>query len=239
MNRGIFSLASGMVATQQAMDLVSNNLANVNTGGFKQDRALFNDALEKAVSSPDGTQIGTLGSGATIKEQYTDQTQGAIRDTGNQMDFAIQGKGMFATMNSAGQVLYTRDGSFARSATGDLVTSQGDQVLDSNLKPIQLRPGPIAVSADGSISSTTDGGDTYAKLGIFNGTFSKGGSGRYTSTDATSTTAQVKQGSVESSNVNPITTMVEMISLGRNFDMAQKSMQAEDDMTQRLTSTLS
>ena len=238
MNRGIYSLASGMVATQQAMDVVSNNLANVNTGGFKRDQALFNDALEKAISGSNGAPLGTLGSGAAIKEQFTDLTQGAIKQTGSPMDLAIEGNGMFAVQGPDGQVAYTRDGAFTQSPGGQLTTAQGYPVLDSSLKPIQLRPGSIDVSSDGSISSASDG-TAYAQIGIFNGNFSKDGAGLYSSSDATSAaSAQVKQGALESSNVNPITSMVEMISLSRNFDMAQKSIQSEDDMTQRLTSAL-
>jgi flagellar basal-body rod protein FlgF len=228
-----------MVATQQAMDVVSNNLANVNTGGFKRDQALFNDALEQAVSSPDGTRLGTLGSGATVKERFTDFAQGALRQTGNPMDIAIQGKGMFAVQGSDGTVSYTRDGAFTQSATGQLTTLQGDAVLDNALKPIQLRQGTIQVAANGSISTGSDG-IAYAQIGIFDGTFSKGGGGRYVSQNPNAATAaHLSQGTVESSNVNPITSMVEMMSLGRNFDMAQKSIQSEDEMTQHLSSILS
>jgi flagellar basal-body rod protein FlgG len=238
MNRGIYSLASGMVATQQAMDVVSNNLANVNTGGFKADKVLFNDALQQELTNSDGTRIGTIGSGAAAKAQYTDLTQGNITETNNQLDLAIEGSGMFAVQGPNGETLYTRNGAFKRSSDGTLVTLQGYPVLDPNGKTIELRPGTVAVSANGSISTGQDG-TTYAQIGIFDGTFSKSGSGAYRSANTAASTAKVKQGALESSNVNPITTMVDMISLGRNFELSQKSILAEDDMTQKLTSTLS
>lgn len=241
MNRGIYSLASGMVASQQAMDVLSNNLANVNTDGFKRDQVAFNDALQQAIASSDGTQIGTLGSGAVIKQQFTDLGQGPLRSTNNPLDVGIQGKGMFGVQTPNGQIMYTRGGSFTTDSNGNLTTQQGYPVLDVSQKPIQLRPGTLHVAADGSISSGDDG-PVYAQLGLFNGTFTKSANGLYEAPDAVSAqanSAQLKQGMVEGSNVTPITSMVDMISLGRNYDTAEKSITAEDEMSQRLTSVLS
>jgi flagellar basal-body rod protein FlgG len=241
MNRGIYSLASGMVATQQAMNVLSNNLANVNTDGFKKDHVAFNDALQQALTGSDGTALGSLGSGGTIKEQYTDLTQGPLRSTSNPLDVAIQGKGMFAVQAPNGQIMYTRAGSFTTDANGNLTTQQGYPVLDNNQKPVQLRPGTMSLGADGSISTGEDG-PVYAQLGVFDGTFTKTDSGLYAAANATALQGaglKLKQGMVEGSNVSPITSMVDMISLSRSYDAAQKSIQSEDDMSQRLTSVLS
>src|SRR5277367_1831651 len=103
MNRGIYSLANGMLASQHAMDLIANNLANVNTQGFKQDQILFNDALQKSLSSPGGKQqLGGIGTGPLEQAQYTDFSQGGITETGNSNDLALMGPGMFAVQGPSG-----------------------------------------------------------------------------------------------------------------------------------------
>ncbi|HWD41135.1 MAG TPA: flagellar hook-basal body protein [Fimbriimonas sp.] len=241
MNRGIDSLATGMLATQQAMDVVSNNLANVNTTGFKADGVSFNDALIRQMKAANGAAIGSMGSGGTIQSQFTDASQGSLKDTGNNLDFALQGPGMFAVQGPGGQIQYTRNGAFTQTSDGSLVTTQGYPVLDSSLKPVKLRPGAFSVSPNGDISST-DGSPSYGSIGIFNGSFTKAGNFSISTNAAPQTGSQVttklRQGSLESSNVNAITSMVDMISLQRTFDMAQKSIMSEDDMSQKLTTVL-
>src|SRR5579859_4454328 len=172
MNRGIYSLANGMLSTQQAMDLVSNNLANAATSGFKADSLAFNDALEQAIASPSGRAVGTLGSGAVAKQHFTNLNQGQIQTTNAPLDLAIQGKGMFAVQGPNGQTLYTRDGSFSTNAQGELVNKQGYQVLDQSLRAIRMRPGTAQIGKDGGVA-TQDDGKPYAQIGLFEGTFTK------------------------------------------------------------------
>jgi flagellar basal-body rod protein FlgG len=246
MNRGIYSVVNGMLASQQALDTVSNNLANTNTTGFKADQVLFNEQLEKQLALGDNRNIGTLGSGPVEKSRFTNFEQGSLSTTGNSLDFALEGNGMFAVQGENGQVEYTRNGAFTQDAEGNLITKDGKAVLGQDQNPIQLKPGPISVTASGQIA-TSDGKGSYASIGMFQGTFTKTPDGLYESADATAVTAgtdsrgplQVKQGALEASNVNSISSMVQMISLQRSFDMAQKSVWAEDDMTSKLNSILS
>jgi flagellar basal-body rod protein FlgG len=243
MNRGIYSVVNGMLASQQALDTVSNNLANSNTSGYKADQVLFNEQLERQLSTGVNDNVGKLGSGPTAKTQFTNFDQGPLTSSGNPLDIAIEGGGMFAVQTSGGQIRYTRSGAFAQDASGNLITKDGKAVLGPNLAPIKLKPGPISVSTSGQIS-TSDGTPAYASIGIFQGAFTKGQDGLFDSNNAsaqaaTSTTTRLKQGSLEASNVNSIASMVQMISLQRSFDMAQKSILTEDDMTQKLSTILS
>jgi len=227
-----------MLASQQQMDVVSNNLANVSTSGFKADQLLFNDALQRQLTS-NGVSIGTLGSGATAKVQITDTRQGAVNTTSNPTDLALEGKAMFAYQEPNGTVTYSRNGSLMRQSDGTLTNKLGYPILDASLNPITVRPGVMQIDSDGSVSSGA-GTATYAKIGMFEGTMTKNGDGTYQATDATvATTSKVQQGALEGSNVNAINSMVDMIGLSRSFELAQKSIQSEDSMTQTLTSVLS
>jgi flagellar basal-body rod protein FlgF len=243
MNRGIYSVVNGMLASQQALDTVSNNLANSNTSGFKADQVLFNEQLERQLSTSNTNNVGMLGSGPTAKKQYTDLNQGSLTTSNNPLDFALEGPGMFAVQSASGQIQYTRSGAFAQDANGALITKDGKAVLGPDLKPIQLKPGPISVSASGQISAQ-DGTPAYASIGVFQGSFAKNSDGFFQSATpaiqaGVGTKTLLKQGSLEASNVNTISSMVQMISLQRSFDMAQKSIWAEDDMTQKLSTILS
>jgi flagellar basal-body rod protein FlgB len=232
-----------MIASQQTMDVVTNNLANVNTSGYKSDSVLFNEELERQMTLPNSKAVGMVATGPAIKQQFTNFNQGSLNQTNNKLDFAIEGNGMFAIQSDNGQISYTRNGAFTQSSTGDLITKDGSQVLDPSGNPIQFPAGPFNVTPNGTIQNPTTG-QSYGQIGIYNGTFTKAASGLYASADATaqptnSTATTLKQGALEGSNVNSISSMVQMIELGRNFDMAQKSMLAEDDMTQKLNTVLS
>ena len=122
--RGIYIAASGMLVESLRADVTANNLANVNTGGFKKDFAVIKDYASRQIKRiNDGTtepEIGTMGSGAWIDAIATDHRAGIMRNTNNSLDFALEGKGYFAVETPAG-VRYTRNGAFTRSATGELV----------------------------------------------------------------------------------------------------------------------
>src|SRR4051812_346013 len=124
MNRGIYSTASGMLAAQQSMDVITNNLANASTIGFKRDGIAFANAIEQQLQSGGG-RIGSLGTGPTSTGQYTVFEAGAIMATNNPLDVAIGSeKGTFAVQTGNGQIAYTRDGSFEIDANRQLVTKQ-------------------------------------------------------------------------------------------------------------------
>lgn len=249
MNRGIYTVATGMSASQQWMDVTANNLANSNTTGFKKDGLSFNDQLERIVAGDGGYggTLGSIGSGAAIKGQYTDNSQGTITPTGNPFDFAIDGSGMFAVnvpqKDGTTAVRYTRDGSFTLDAAGNMLNREGHAVLDTQNQPIVLPTGQLRVDRDGSIH--VDGVDTNIRLGIFQGVFSKQGDNKFVSTNATAIdltenlSPSVKQSCIESANVNPVTEMVAMIQHTRNFEMAQKSVQSQDEEIAKLIQSMS
>jgi flagellar basal body rod protein FlgG len=233
-----------MVAAEQWLDVTANNLANVSTNGYKADALVFSDTLQRQLNSGDGSGaiIGTLGSGPSYVGEVTDFSLGNMTATGNPLDVALTGEqGMFAVQTPNG-VQYTRDGSFRMDSNGALVTQDGYPVLDNNQNPItigtQFAPNSLIIGANGDISA--NGGRAIATLGVYDGTFSKQGGNLWSSTDAQAEAApDMRQGVVEGSNVNAIDAMVNMIKLNRAMEMAQKSMQSEDDSSQKLNQTMS
>ena len=243
-----------MAAAEHWMDIIANNLANVNTSGFKQDGMAFDDLLRRQMFGEGGSGplVGVLGSGAAPYEQFTDLSQGSLQTTSNPLDVALSKNNenapvsMFAIQTDSG-VSYTRNGSFsladnpADNTKLALVTKNGQPVLDENRRPILLSKGAIAIDREGGI--TVDGTDAGVRLGVFSGTFTKAatGSQQFDSTDAQPATTgfSVIEGALESSNVNTIESMVAMIALQRSYELAQKSIQSQDDQTGKLIGSLS
>src|SRR5579862_6795104 len=152
MNRGVYSTATGMIASEQLLDVVSNNLANASTNAFKQDGISFGTAMDMALAS-EGRPIGSISTGAGVATEYTDFSPGAITSTGNPLDMAIESsKGAFAVQTPSG-VSYTRDGAFELNDSRQLVTKQGYQVLGDDGSPITVHQGQLEVGEDGSISA--------------------------------------------------------------------------------------
>lgn len=236
MERGIYATASGMLTAQRAMDVIANNLANVSTNGFKRDGIAFNDALVRELGR-NGQSIGSLGSGASVQSVFTDFSIGDTVETGNPLDVSIEGpKGLFAIQTTAG-IRYTRDGAFGLDQARRLITKDGSLVLDDQNRPITLDSGEISISADGTIQ--VDGNPTV-KIGVFDAPgFTKEGLNRFVPTGpATTSDATVKSGALEGSNVSAVDAMVQMIQLSRLFEMSQKSITSQDELTQRLIQSL-
>ena len=162
---------------------------------------------------------------------------GAPMATGSPYDFAIQdSKGLFAVQTPQG-VRYTRNGSFELSADGVLITHDKFPVLDENQSPIQIPIGDMIVKPDGNI--VVDG-KPVGKLAVFEGQFTKAGDNMYSATNVTSFEPDsILWKSVESSNVNSVEAMVEMVQLQRRFDLAQRSITQQDELTQRLIQSIS
>jgi flagellar basal-body rod protein FlgF len=238
MNRGIYATATGMMAAQTQLDCITNNLANANTTGYKRDAVAFSEGLERQLraNGGKGQVLGTLGSGSVQQSQFTEFDAGALNATGNPLDLTVLGdKGLFAVKTEQG-IRYTRDGSFTLNSENQLVTQRGGLVLDDRLNPITIDGGKPSVQSDGTIFID---GKEAGKLGIFEGSFQKVGDNLYESTDAKATDEiQVKAGHLEGSNVNAIEAMTDMITLNRAFELAQRSIQQQDDLTQRLIQSL-
>jgi flagellar basal-body rod protein FlgF/flagellar basal-body rod protein FlgG len=208
-----------------ALDTIANNLANVSTAGFRANHNIFSSVLATAGSSPlsvlnqDENDYGVL-SGTQL-----DNSQGALVPTANELDLAMEGTGYFAVQTKTGPV-YTRGGIFRVSPQGQLTTAVGDLVMGENGGPLTILGSPVAISADGTIS--TNGGITgRLKLVEFAPTveLQSAGGTYYTAPAGTATVArnsQVRQGMIESSNVNPVTSVVELITAQREVETMRR-----------------
>lgn len=255
MDRALKAAASGMYAQQLNVDTIANNLANVNTTGFKDTRVEFQDLMYetlRATGTPDqlgGTPPAELqvGDGTAPSSTTRDFTQGAMTQTGNQLDFAIQGDGFFRIRMPDGTEAYTRDGSFKISGNGNIVTSNG-YVLEPGFT-IPRDTTAIQVNADGTVEATVSGQTNPVTLGQIE--FAKFvnpvglhaiGSDLYQETVASGTPilgnpgstgfGNIQQGYLESSNVSVVTEMVNMIAAERAYELNSKAIQTVDAMMQ-------
>lgn len=218
MNSGTYAACAGLVARMKALDTIASNMANSSSVGFRGEKETFGTVLAEA------RHHGVLSALNKVTNSYAqlgsidvDDTQGEITRTGSDLDVAIQGQGYFKVQTQTG-VVYTRDGSFRVDVNGNLTTANGDAVLGQT-GPITLSPGPVTISADGTISSA---GAISGKLAIV--TFAPGtnlsnrGMANYTaptSAERPATGATVEQGALEGSNVSPVEGVVQLISAQR------------------------
>jgi flagellar basal-body rod protein FlgF len=232
MNRGLYTAATGMSASQRMLDVTANNLANVSTNGFKSDGLIFRDALEKNLSGG----IGEMSFGVAAEAEYTDFGVGSISQTGNPLDVAItDSKGAFKVDIGNG-TRFTRDGAFRLNDQKQLVDRHGHPVLDKNDSPITIDGADVDIRNNGDIYVD---GNQVATLGVFEGTFVKQGDNLFVSNDAkASDTIPMQSKAIEGSNVNPVEAMVQMITVSRAFDMAQKAVTQHDELTQKLIQSM-
>jgi len=224
---------SGLRSSLQSLDLLANNLANVQTNGYKGDREfydLYTSADAVAGGDYDPTRM------PDIVKNWTDYSQGTLQQTGNPTDFAIQGQGFFAVNGPNNQTLYTRDGAFHVNATGQLVTHDGYTLRDSTGKPIQIDPNqPFSVDETGTVQQA---GQAVAQMQLASfrnpADLSKQGSTFFqyngAPTDVLAAPGTVQQGKVEGSNVGPAESAVRLVSVMRQFEMLQKAISIGTDM---------
>lgn len=255
MIRALHTAATGMDAQQQRIDVIANNLANVNTTGFKKSRADFQDLLyqntkvpgtsaSQGVAAPIGMQVGT---GVRTASTHRSFSTGDLAQTGNQFDVAIEGRGFFQISMPDGQQAYTRSGNFEIDQQGQLVTPDGYLLEPS----IAIPPGATAVTiaADGTVSATIAGETAATEVGqlqlvdfVNPGGLESIGRNFYKATTASGdpqinppglqglgTTAQ---GFLEMSNVKVVEEMINLISSQRAYEINSKVIQASDEMLQ-------
>lgn len=243
MTRGVYTAAAGMLANQAAQDTIAQNLANANTTGYKEDVPRFESFLSEPVSRLSGADklsIGTIGSGAGLKDETTNFSEGGLQQSGNPLDVALTGDAALVIQSPQGPRL-SRDGSLTLDAQGTLVQSAtGQPVLgsDSQTLTIPAKTKAIVISPSGDL--TADG----VKIGrIQMASLSpavnpvKMGDNQYSvsSLQPASSTAAMRQGFLEASNVSIVKEMVSMISVMRAYETNQKMLQAEDDTTGKAT----
>jgi flagellar basal-body rod protein FlgF len=218
MDTGLYIAASGMLAQQVREDQLANDLSNASTPGYKTDGSVQSDFGSMLLANTaNGQQIGSINTGVQLGTPVTDLTPQALHSTGQPLDFGIAGTGFFAVRTSSG-VEYTRDGQFEESANGLLVDGQGNDVLSQNGAPIQ-------VSAQGTVPASS--------VGCFNVTNpTKQGYNYFTGTPAGKGSGVVKQGELENSEVDAVTTMVNMISATQTYQAGENAIQTIDSTMQ-------
>ena len=207
------------------MDVLANNLANAATTGFKGEKPLFEQFLG---TGPNGQQVSYVQLVGTIRDTHT----GDLSPTGNPLDTGIDGKGYFSIQTPDG-VRYTRDGKFALSTQGQLITNAGQPVLDDRGNPITLPggKGDIVITSDGTI---TQGGAQVGKIGVVSFANEQDmtltGAGLYTTTQTPTpdATSLVRQGTLEKSNIQPIVEMTKLMQLQRSYSNTQEVVESED-----------
>jgi flagellar basal-body rod protein FlgG len=231
MERGLYIAATGMMSDMVRQDVIANNLANVNTVGFKGD-SVVNETFSSLYLSNlrDGQQVGGINLGTRVAGTITDFSQATLRNTGDPLNFALGGDGFFAVQTPTG-VMFTRDGQFTRSTDGYLVTQDGNYVLGSQGQRLQIGSGDPSVSVDGTILDANH--NPLGKLGVFTldvNSARKVGENAWKGvvTGGMPTSTQIKQGWVENSGVNSVSEMVDMIDTLRSYESAQKAITAID-----------
>jgi flagellar basal-body rod protein FlgG len=253
--RALWIAKTGLDAQQTRMSVVSNNLANVNTTGFKRDRAVFEDLLYQTVRQPgaqssDSTQLPSgLLIGTGVRTVATEKlfTQGNQSQTGNPLDLAIEGRGFLEILMPDGSVAYTRDGSFQLDAQGQIVTASGYQLQPGLTIPEGTRT--ITIGTDGTVSVLAAGQSAPTDIGQIQlvdfinpaGLHARGGN-LYEETAAsgtpqsgapgTSGLGALIQGSLETSNVNVVEELVNMIETQRAYEINSKAIATADGMLQ-------
>ncbi|EJU12184.1 flagellar basal-body rod protein FlgG [Novosphingobium sp. 11B] len=260
--RSLSIASTGMLAQQTNVDVISNNIANMNTTGFKRQRAEFQDLLYQqetrpgASTSSDGTKVPTgiqIGAGVKTGGVYRITEQGALTSTGNQYDMAIDGEGYFQVMLPTGDLAYTRAGSFQLSDQGELVTTDGYRVQPD----ITIPQGAVAVSVSktGEVQVKLDGQAQMQTVGqlelatfinqagleaIGDSLFQEtGASGQpIVSTPGQPGYGTLSQGFIEASNVNPVSEITALITAQRAYEMNSRVLKTADEMLQTSTQTV-
>ena len=255
MNAALWAAKTGLDAQQTEMAVISNNLANVNTTGFKEDRAVFEDLLyqnqtqagsntSQTTESPSGLSIGT---GVQVVATEKDYSQGSLTQTGNPLDVAIQGQGFFQIQMPDGTLAYTRDGTFQTNAQGQLVNSSGYLVQPGITIPQGAQS--VTIGSDGTVSVTLAGQSAPTQVGqiqlanfinppglqpigqnLLTQTAASGSP--QTGSPGTNGVGTLAQGELESSNVNVVEELVNMIQTQRAYEMNSKAISTVDQMLQ-------
>lgn len=260
-NAAMHIARTGLDAQDMRMRVISNNLANVNTTGFKRDRASFETLAYQVVTaagsaSTSETRYATglnLGTGVRVQGTARMNTQGSLQTTGNSLDLALDGDGFFQVQLPGGQLGYTRAGNFARSPEGLLVTSEGYQVMPGITIPEGATS--ITVGGDGTVSATVPNQTEAAQIGQIQIASFPNAAGLQATGDnyLTETAAsgpvnlgiagqdgrgQLRQGMLEGSNVNVVEELVDMIETQRAYEVNSKMISATDEMLKYVNQNL-
>lgn len=261
MNQALWIAKTGLDAQQTRMSVISNNLANVNTTGFKQDRAVFEDLLYQTVRQP-GAQSTTdtelpsglmVGTGVRTVATQKLHTQGNIIQTQNALDIAIQGRGFFQILMPDGDIAYTRDGSFQLNSDGEVVMSNGYLLEPGLVVPEDALS--ITIGVDGTVSVTQPGQNEPVIIGdieladfvnpaglqpVGENLFKESGASgpAIVGIPGLDGIGTVVGGALETSNVNVVTELINMIETQRAYEMNSKAISTADQMLQYASQNL-
>ncbi len=258
MMRSLWISKTGMEAQQMQLDHISNNLANVSTSGYKRTHAQFEDLIyqnlrqsgapqTEQTTLPTGLQVGLGVRPVASSRTYT---QGSLQQSDNALDMAILGDGFFQIQRPDGTTAYSRDGQFKLDANGLIVTNNGDTLLPGVTVPQNARQ--ITIGQDGTVSAVVAGTAAPQTLGQLqlanfinpNGLEAQGGNlfvetassgAPQVGNPGTNAIGTIKQGYIETSNVNVVEELVQMITTQRAYELNSKAVQTSDQMLQRLS----
>lgn len=258
MIRSLWIAKTGLEAQQTGLDVISNNLANVNTTGFKRTRAVFEDLMYQTLRQP-GAQVGAanqlpsglqIGTGVNTVATARIHTQGNLQNTGNALDIAIQGRGFLQVEMPDGTFAYTRDGSLQVDQNGQIVTAGGYPVQppinipDNALSVTIARDGTVSVTQPGAVGANVEIGQIQLSTFINPTGLQSIGENLYAESDASGPAnfaqpgldgaGMVMQQYVETSNVNVAEELVNMITTQRAYEMNSKAIETSDQMLARL-----
>lgn len=261
MDPALWIAKTGLEAQQTRMAVTSNNLANVNTNGFKRSRAVFEDLLyqnngQAGAQSSENTQLNSglmVGTGVRVVATEKIFNQGNLVQTGNSMDMAIQGRGFFQILTPDGALGYTRDGTFQMNADGELVTAKGYPLQPGITIPEDALS--VTISDDGIVSVLQPGNSSATEVGTIeladfvnpaglqpvgqNLFLETGSSGSpQTGTPGVTGLGTLSQGSLETSNVNTVEELVNMIETQRAYEMNSKAIATAEQMLEFANNTL-
>lgn len=261
MHPALWVSVTGLEAQNTDIRVISNNLANVSTTGYKKDRAVFEDLLYQTVRQPGGqstesTELPSglmLGTGVKTLATQKIYSQGSVITTDNQLDLAINGKGFFQITRPDGTIAYTRDGSFQLNSQGQIVTGNG-YLMEPNIT-IPQDTLSVTIGTDGVVSVLAQGSNSPTQVGTIQiadfinpAGLQPIGENHFLETAASGTATtgnpgqsglgSVTQGVLESSNVNVVEELVKLIQTQRAYEMNAKSVETVDGMLQYISQTL-
>jgi flagellar basal-body rod protein FlgG len=261
MNLALWAAKTGLDAQNTQMSVIANNLANTNTTGFKSDRTAFQDLMYQNVrqvgaQSTQNTQYSTglsLGTGVRIAATEKNYAQGSVLQTGGNLDMSVSGLGFFQITMPDGTLSYTRDGSFSMDAQGNVVTATGNPLSPAITIPANAQS--VTVGTDGTVSVTRAGSSKPTSVGQIqlasfinvqglqptgNNLLAESASSGapQVGTPGTGGLGTLNAGSLETSNVNTVTELVNMIQCQRAYEMNSKAITTTDQMLQYLTQNI-
>ncbi len=244
MGREIYPAMTGGIRALKALDTLANNLANVNTNGFKADRPSFRLHRPDAADGldPDDPQARLGAAWATLDGQHTDFSQGSLQGTGNATHLALQSQGFFQldAPGAVGGVQLTRDGSFEVDGEGYLASRGGQRVLSVKGEPIKVQGGALEITTQGKVKVA---GAEVAQIAVVQATdpdlLSKIDGNRFVLNEGQKVAevgGQVKQFHLEGSNVSPVSSLTQLVALSRYYESFQKTLETASELDQQLTS---